>query len=209
LRPYRLRERGRPDRLTGARYLFNTCLSPVRRMLGDEMLVSEYKDLSLATPDCHPESSVWRAEFRLDADVSHLFPYINAVVEGARLHESHCCILFALQKVNYSIYPDRVVAAPFADREQALERIQGLIDFLNDLENRRSSIEPRCDTCQPPVSVLEIFKLLPRTNCKECGLSTCMAFANALSKRELRLDLCPALHDAGSENLAKLRAMLG
>lgn len=38
---------------------------------------------------------------------------------------------------------------------------------------------------------LEIFKLLPKTNCKDCGQATCLAFAMALANSKTSLDKCP------------------
>ncbi|NLZ27725.1 MAG: acetyl-CoA decarbonylase/synthase complex subunit gamma [Firmicutes bacterium] len=38
---------------------------------------------------------------------------------------------------------------------------------------------------------LEIFKHLPKTNCKECGMPTCLAFAMALAGGKTSLDKCP------------------
>ncbi|MDI6709305.1 MAG: acetyl-CoA decarbonylase/synthase complex subunit gamma [Thermoanaerobacterales bacterium] len=38
---------------------------------------------------------------------------------------------------------------------------------------------------------LQIFKLLPRTNCRECGQATCLAFAMQLAAGRASLDLCP------------------
>ncbi|MFA5793793.1 MAG: acetyl-CoA decarbonylase/synthase complex subunit gamma [Candidatus Brocadiia bacterium] len=38
---------------------------------------------------------------------------------------------------------------------------------------------------------LDIYKLLPRTNCKECGVPTCLAFAMALAGKKTSLDKCP------------------
>lgn len=40
---------------------------------------------------------------------------------------------------------------------------------------------------------LEIYKLLPRSNCRMCGVPTCMAFAAEVIKGEKRLDKCPHL----------------
>lgn len=40
---------------------------------------------------------------------------------------------------------------------------------------------------------LELYKLLPRTNCGDCGISTCLAFAAAVIKQEKRLADCPHL----------------
>src|SRR3990167_7034380 len=41
------------------------------------------------------------------------------------------------------------------------------------------------------LSGLEIYKLLPKTNCKECGFATCLAFAMALAQKKVSLDKCP------------------
>ncbi len=43
------------------------------------------------------------------------------------------------------------------------------------------------------LSPTEIYKHLPKTNCKECGEENCMAFATKLVNRELSLDKCPPL----------------
>lgn len=40
------------------------------------------------------------------------------------------------------------------------------------------------------LSGLDIFKQLPKTNCKECGMSTCLAFAMALASGKTSLDKC-------------------
>lgn len=44
------------------------------------------------------------------------------------------------------------------------------------------------------LSPTEVYKLLPRTNCRECGEDNCMAFATKLVNREATLDKCPPLH---------------
>jgi len=48
---------------------------------------------------------------------------------------------------------------------------------------------------------LEIYALLPRTNCGDCGISTCLAFAAAVLKEEKRPADCP---HAGKETLSRL-----
>ncbi|AKB24940.1 Tungsten-containing formylmethanofuran dehydrogenase 2 subunit G [Methanosarcina sp. MTP4] len=42
-------------------------------------------------------------------------------------------------------------------------------------------------------STMELYQLLPKTNCKECGKNSCMAFAAALMARELTPDDCPPM----------------
>jgi acetyl-CoA decarbonylase/synthase complex subunit gamma len=41
------------------------------------------------------------------------------------------------------------------------------------------------------LSGLQIYKLLPQTNCKECGFPTCLAFAMKLAQKGAELDKCP------------------
>ena len=43
------------------------------------------------------------------------------------------------------------------------------------------------------LNVMELVKLLPRTNCKECGEVTCMAFAAKLAKGDARIEACRPL----------------
>ncbi len=54
-----------------------------------------------------------------------------------------------------------------------------------------------------PLTGLEIYKLLPQTNCKECGYPTCLAFAMKLAAKQAELKACPYVSD---ESKAKLEA---
>lgn len=53
---------------------------------------------------------------------------------------------------------------------------------------------------------LQIFKLLPKTNCKECDFPTCMAFAMALANAKTTLDACPYVSDEAKEQLESAAA---
>ena len=52
------------------------------------------------------------------------------------------------------------------------------------------------------LSGIEVYKNLPRTNCGDCGLPTCMAFAMQVASKKLALDGCPHVSD-------EARAVLG
>jgi acetyl-CoA decarbonylase/synthase complex subunit gamma len=53
---------------------------------------------------------------------------------------------------------------------------------------------------------LQIFKLLPKTNCKKCGMPTCLAFAMQLAQKRAKLDDCPDVSDEAKEMLAAAAA---
>lgn len=58
-----------------------------------------------------------------------------------------------------------------------------------------------------PVSLLEVYNLLPRTNCKKCE-TVCMGFAAKLISREAKPEDCPLLLEpAYKANLEKLRIL--
>lgn len=49
---------------------------------------------------------------------------------------------------------------------------------------------------------LEIYKLLPKTNCKDCGQPTCLAFAMQLAAGKASLDACPHASEEAKERLS-------
>ena len=53
---------------------------------------------------------------------------------------------------------------------------------------------------------IQIFKLLPKTNCKECGVPTCLAFAMNLASGKAELDSCPYVSDEAREKLSAASA---
>jgi len=52
------------------------------------------------------------------------------------------------------------------------------------------------------ISGIEIYKLLPKTNCKECGFPTCMAFALKLAAKQVELSACPYVSEEAKAELA-------
>jgi len=56
------------------------------------------------------------------------------------------------------------------------------------------------------LSGIQIYKMLPQTNCKECGFPTCLAFAMKLAAKQVELNLCPDVSDEAREKLAESAA---
>lgn len=56
------------------------------------------------------------------------------------------------------------------------------------------------------LSGVEIFKLLPKTNCKKCGHPTCLAFAMKLAQRQATLDSCPDVSEEAKKILGEASA---
>jgi len=56
------------------------------------------------------------------------------------------------------------------------------------------------------LSGVEIFKLLPKTNCKKCGHPTCLAFAMKLAQRQATLESCPDVSEEAKKILGEASA---
>ncbi|MBN1367696.1 MAG: acetyl-CoA decarbonylase/synthase complex subunit gamma [Dehalococcoidales bacterium] len=57
-----------------------------------------------------------------------------------------------------------------------------------------------------PLTGIEIFKLLPKTNCKDCGVPTCLAFAMALAAGKAELSACPHVSEEAKAKLSEASA---
>jgi acetyl-CoA decarbonylase/synthase complex subunit gamma len=56
------------------------------------------------------------------------------------------------------------------------------------------------------LSGLQIYKLLPKTNCKDCGFPTCLAFAMKLAAQQVELDSCPHVSAEAKDSLSAASA---
>jgi acetyl-CoA decarbonylase/synthase complex subunit gamma len=56
------------------------------------------------------------------------------------------------------------------------------------------------------LSGIQILKLLPRTNCGDCGVPTCLAFAMSLAQGKAELSKCPHVSDEGKAALSEASA---
>jgi acetyl-CoA decarbonylase/synthase complex subunit gamma len=53
------------------------------------------------------------------------------------------------------------------------------------------------------ISGIQIYKMLPQTNCKECGFPTCLAFAMKLAAKQVELSACPYVSAESWQNLPR------
>ena len=56
------------------------------------------------------------------------------------------------------------------------------------------------------LSGIEIFKLLPKTNCGDCGVPTCLAFAMSLAAGKSELAKCPHVSEEARSKLEEAAA---
>lgn len=153
-------------------------------MHSEQMIITGYDDPILTRAGILSECTrpSMAASIHLHADVSPVFPYLNAVEPKARWYAEPNYIQFSRRDVQCTLYPDEAIVMPFSSTGQALWYINELISYLNDLYTRRETVTPDYKRMARPVSAIAVYKLLPGTNCQACGFTTCLAFAAALGR---------------------------
>lgn len=142
------------------------------------------------TRPAHEFERSMMASFNLDSSVAFLFPYLNAVADQARLFENPSFIRFMFNDVCCALYPLKCIVSPFDDREHVRAFVEEFINFINEMIAGHHNIIPN-HKYFTTTSVVDILKILPQTNCRECGFASCVAFAGMLSIRRTQPVRCP------------------
>ncbi len=108
-----------------------------------------------------------------------------------------------------SLYSEKAYITKVKDTEEGLELFKALVDAINATWDHREELVAMTARKHAP-RPLDIWTLLPQSNCKKCGEATCMAFACNLLLQERELDECvPLKADAAfAERRATLESML-
>lgn len=108
-----------------------------------------------------------------------------------------------------TVYADRVYITQVKDLEEGVALLGALTEAINATWKHRDALTAVTAHRRAP-RPLDVWALLPQTNCKQCGEATCMAFAFALLQQRRTLEECPPLQDdaAFADRRAAIEAML-
>lgn len=162
-----------------------------------EKLIHHYQT-GLEPSGCHPGADWYRLVITLHDDISGVLPYLN--VELASPTDYRHDQEFLLWKNNDKVYafrPKEILIATVSDNEEARKLTGNIIETVNVVWKRRDEISPCFEGKKQSPQIIDILKLLPKTNCKECGFATCMAFAAEVRTDFMKSSLCPHIteHD--------------
>jgi ArsR family metal-binding transcriptional regulator len=171
------------------------------------MLIEKY-DVEVFTPPCDPGAERYAARARLTADISKVLPYLNAILRGAVYLPEAQALTWKKGGHNIAFHAYEVATSNVEDRDGAEKELRGLIDLVNRTWERRAEIIPDTTTRQRPTP-MAIYKLLPNTNCKQCGEPTCYSFALKLTASHKKISDCPPLAEPQyAEKLAALEDLV-
>jgi ArsR family metal-binding transcriptional regulator len=107
-----------------------------------------------------------------------------------------------------TLYAERVYITQLKNADEGLELLAALRDAINATWDQRAELVAVTVGRRAP-RPLDVWTLLPQTNCKQCGEATCMAFAAGLLQHKRSVIECPPLHadEALTDQRATLEAM--
>lgn len=142
-----------------------------------------------------------------DAPIDGVLPLLNAILPTVVSYNLMAGIMTLRRQPGLlTLYPQRVTLTQVGDVEEALELLAAVRDLVNQIWAQREQIQPRQEGRRIP-RPLDVYELLPRSNCRACGEPTCMAFAFGLLQGRHRPEACPPLRDPDAA--AQLLALQG
>jgi ArsR family metal-binding transcriptional regulator len=163
------------------------------------MLLTSYIK-EIFRPECNPSFQSLHCIAHLDQDIADALPYLNATLGGFEYFREPPAVTFRAQGKIITVHPREIAVNALKDEEEADKILQWLQREINDAWEKRGEIKPKYEGLSKP-KLLEILKLLPKTNCRECGEATCMVFAARMAEGAKGPEQCPPLNE---ENRTKL-----
>jgi ArsR family metal-binding transcriptional regulator len=131
-----------------------------------------------------------------DTTIDAVMPLLNATLPNVISYYPLAGVMSLRRRPGLiTLYPQRVQITQVDDVDDGLRMLVAVRDLLNQTWARRDQIEPKTETRRIP-RPLDVYELLPRSNCRGCGAATCMAFAFGLLENRYDLHQCPGLGDA-------------
>ncbi len=157
---------------------------------------------------CFADPSKIRFHASPSADLADVLPYLNAVIPRAIYNHAAPALTYNRDHRIICVYPRRITGAKADDIDDARAILSELVDLINATWRRREEIAPSYDR-RERLTPLDIYRLLPRTNCRRCGFATCLAFAAELAAERRSVIQCAPLFSASvSEPRRLLCSML-
>ncbi len=144
-----------------------------------------------------------------DCSLAEVIPYLANLPGVIAYNPEACTLTFRRQPGFMTLYMDKVYITQVKDTEEGLELLKALVNAINATWQHRAELVAVTAKKQAPRH-LDIYALLPQTNCRQCGEATCLAFAVLLIQQKRGLEECIPLQNdlAFTDRRATLEAML-
>ena len=141
--------------------------------------------------------------------LDEVIPYLATLPNITAYNPQAHALTFRRQPGFLTLYSDKVYITQVNNTVEGLELLKALTDAINATWDHRAELVAMTAARRAP-RPLDVWALLPQTNCGQCGEATCMAFAfNLLMQNHVLAECLPLKSDAAfADRRATLAAML-
>ncbi|HDL10252.1 MAG TPA: Fe-S cluster protein [Candidatus Omnitrophica bacterium] len=132
---------------------------------------------------CIADAEKIRFHAQLDRDISEILSYLNAILDSVIYNHYGKTLTIKKEGRIITLYSYDVQGAKIDDEEDAARILEWLKEKINYCYKNKDKIQPNYQRRQS-LTPLDIYRLLPGLNCKQCGETTCFSFAIKLSAEE-------------------------
>ena len=165
------------------------------------MLLQSYK--ITRTLPCLADPMKIRVIAEVSDEIQEVFPYLNAILKGCIYNHPANTLTIKKDGKLLTLHFSHITLAKIEDEKEAEEILKWLQDLINETYENRTKVEPNYSMAAD-LKALDIFKLLPGTNCRECGELTCLAFAVKLVAQDIEIMKCAPLFSGQFEGKRKV-----
>jgi ArsR family metal-binding transcriptional regulator len=165
------------------------------------MLLKNYT-LEIFKSKCQADAKGVHCFAHLEQDVSCALPYLNSVLGGFEYLQNPPAVTFRAQGKLITVHGNKIAVNALKDEIEARKIVEWMKNEINAAWQDKGKIQPSTKGMAKP-GILEILKLLPKTNCKECGQPTCMVFATKVAEGAKGAQDCPAMGPSQGEKLSR------
>ena len=167
------------------------------------MLLKGYRK-EIFNPTCNSNFQSVHCIAYLDEDIGEVLPYLNAALGGDTYIKSPPSVTFKTHGKLITVHARKIAVNALKNEAEADHFLEWLKEEINNAWINRETIVPKFDGASKP-HILEVYKLLPKTNCRKCGQPTCMMFSSLAVEGIKEHNDCPSLKE---EDAGKLRNYL-
>lgn len=139
-----------------------------------------------------------------------ILPYLATLPNVIAYNPQAQALTLRRQPGLITLQSERVSITQVKDTDEGLGLLAALVEAINTTWDHRHELVAATGTRRAP-RPLDVWALLPQTNCSLCGELTCMAFAFSLLQKRRELEACePLARDEGfSDRRVALLGVLG
>lgn len=163
------------------------------------MLLKHYTK-EIFRPDCNPQFQSLHCFAHLQEDIGEVLPYLNTRLGGTQYIENPPTLMLQVQGQLIALHPRKIAINALKSEKDADKILNWLKNEINDTWEKRDTISPSFKAAEKP-KLIEVLKLLPKTNCKKCSQPTCTVFASLVIQGVKAAEDCPELDEKHSTAL--------